>query len=321
MKSITKALITWNIKEQLLEDLKSQFPEVRFDVKLQAQEIDDSVREADVVYAGVFQQTHFANAHKLKWIQLIGHGAEAYLFPEMVDSDIQLTSSGQVHAIPIAEHVFAMMLNHSRKIVELKDGQRRGQWIKPDIYPHLDELYGKVAAIVGMGNIGAEITKRAKAFGMKTLGVRKNAGMPCDYVDEMYSLDDLSRVLSIADYIVLALPGTKETIGLIGENELALMKNSAYLINVGRGNVFKEPELIDALKKRQVAGAGLDVFVTEPLPADSPFYGLEQVLLSPHISGATPHSANRTVGIFAENLKRFLNKSRLLNVVNKKAGY
>jgi phosphoglycerate dehydrogenase-like enzyme len=317
----TKALITWNIKEPLLEDLKSQFPDVRFDVKLQAQEIEDGVREADIVYAGVFQQTHFANARKLKWIQLIGHGAEAYLFPEMVESDVQITNSGQVHAIPIAEHVFAMMLNHSRRIVELKDGQRKGQWIKPDIYPYLDELYGKVAAIVGVGNIGVEIAKRAKAFGMKTLGVRRNAGMPCDYLDEIYTLSDLSRVLSSADYLVLALPGTKETVGLIGKNELALMKNSAYLINVGRGNVFKEPELIDALKMRQVAGAGLDVFITEPLPSDSPFYGLESVLLSPHISGATPHSASRTMGIFADNLKRFLNRSPLLNVVNKKAGY
>lgn len=316
-----KAVITWGLKEPYYIQLQREFPEVRFELCEDSQELEQSVRDAEIVYAGLFKPQHFAKAERLKWLQLNGHGANAFLFPGMAESDVLMTNSGQVHAIPIAEHVFALMLNHSRKITELKRGQNEGRWVKQEIYSSLGELYGKTAAIIGMGNIGTEVAKRAKAFEMKVLGVRRNAAVPHAYADEMFTLDRLEDVLRQADYVIVTLPATPDTTGLFGKNEWALLKRDAYLINVGRGDIFVEDDLIDALRNEQFAGAGLDVFCKEPLPDGSPFYALDNVMVTPHLSGATPAAAQRQHAIFAENLRRFLSGEPLMNLVDKRAGY
>jgi D-2-hydroxyacid dehydrogenase (NADP+) len=316
-----KVLITWNLNETLYSELQMEFNNIEFEKCREENAILEKIVDTDIVYAGVFSRKHFLKATKLKWIQLNGHGANAYLFPEIIDSNVLLTNSGQVHSIPISEHVFALMLSHSRKILELRVGQLQGKWVKQEMYPYFSELYGKVIGIVGVGNIGEEVAKRAKAFGMKVLGIRKNLQIPNQYVDQMYSIKDIEHVFGMADYIVVTLPGTKDTIGLIGKKELSCLKKDAFLVNVGRGNVIIEADLIAYLQANKNAGAGLDVFATEPLPSESPFYSMENVILTPHIAGATPAAAVRQITIFTENLERFLSNRPLKNLVDKKTGY
>jgi D-2-hydroxyacid dehydrogenase (NADP+) len=321
MEKNIQALITWKLDQKTLDKLKKTFPSVSFVVCINTEEIEEKVPLAQIVYAGIFTAKHAKAAKQLRWLQLNGHGANAYLFPELIKSNVQITNSGQVHSIPISEHVFALLLNHSRKVVELKEGQRRRKWIKQEIYPFLSELYGKSIGIIGVGNIGKEVAKRAKAFGMFVYGVKRDVNVEIQSVDRMYSLEEMDYVLKQSDFIVVTLPETPQTKGLIGKEQLSMMKKEAYLINVGRGSIINENELVHILREKKISGAALDVFQEEPLPKNSVFYELENLFVSPHLSGATPRAVERQVNIFKDNLRRFIENEPFINEVDKERGY
>lgn len=177
--------------------------------------------------------------------------------------------------------------------------------------------------IVGLGSIGREVARLAKAFGMRVIATRRSAKLisRARYVDILLPREHQIELLSDSDFVVLTLPLTPETRRLIGEKELRAMKSTAYLINVARGGIVDEEALIHALNARWIAGAGLDVFATEPLPADSRLWELPNVIFTPHIGGATEDYVLRATKVFHENLRRYLNGKKLLNVVDKKKGY
>ena len=184
-------------------------------------------------------------------------------------------------------------------------------------------LRGQTVGILGLGVVGREIARLCKAFGMKVIGVRRSGGpeSPFPDVDRVYPRERLPELLAESDFVVLALPLTKETKGMIGEKELRGMKPSAYLINVARGAIVDEGALIRALEEKWIAGAGLDVFIQEPLPPESKFYELPNVIFSPHISGDMPDYESRATEVFCENLRRYLAGEPFLHEVDKEKEY
>jgi len=184
-------------------------------------------------------------------------------------------------------------------------------------------LHAKTVGIIGFGGIGREIARLSKAFGMKVLVTHRSARRSgqTGYVDEKYTLDGLTDMLGKSDFVVLALPLTHETIAMIGKKQLRSMKPTAFLINISRGKILDEAALVRALEEHWIAGAGLDVFETEPLPADSKLWELPNVILTPHIAGGMDRYIEQATAIFCENLMRYISGKRLLKVVNKQKGY
>jgi len=246
----------------------------------------------------------------LRWFHTFSAGVDSPVFQVLIDRGTLLTNSSGASAPSIAQYVLAMMLYRTKRIDEWHEQQRRHAW-EPVA---ASELTGQTAGIVGTGAIGGEVARLARAFGMRVLGVRRS-GKPARYVDEMLPMRRLPSLLKRSDFVVLACPLTKETQGLIGEGELRAMKPTATLINVARGRVVDEPALVRALREGWIAGACLDVFHVEPLPADSPLWDLANVVVTPHNSGFSPLNMERSMAIFLDNLARFAAGKKLRNLV------
>lgn len=254
----------------------------------------------------------------LKWIQLDSAGVD-YLDLEALDEKgITLTNASGIHAHPIAESVFGMLLSHTRGISHSIKKQQESEWA-PGV--SVSELNHKTMLIVGTGNIGKQTGKLAKAFGMKTIGVNRS-GRDVESMDEQYTQDNLDEALPKADVVVNILPSTKETKNLFAYEIFEKMKDTAIFINVGRGTTVVTDDLLRALDDGQIAHAALDVVHEEPLPEDHPIYTREDVLLTPHISGDFDNYAGMLFLIFLENLKTFVKDEDLpCNVVDLKTGY
>ncbi len=273
--------------------------------------------EAEVVLAGRWSDELWQSAPNLRWVQSGGAGVERFLTPDFVASPIILTNAAGVYAIPIADHVLALMLAFSRGLPRHFRNQADHKWE----WDGGDELNGKCLGIVGMGGIGRELAKRAKAFGMRVIATRRRPDQPSPFADQVRGADAVPWLLAESDYVVLCAALTPETRHMIAEAELAAMKPTAHLINVGRGGLVDEPALIRALEAGRIAGAGLDVTAEEPLPADSPLWSMPNVIITPHSSGSSPRSHERLMDLFCKNLGRYLAGRELLNVVDKQAGY
>ncbi len=263
--------------------------------------------------------TWFHEMPNLRWVQQTGAGAD-WLFrsPEIVESDLILTNASGIQAIPISEHVMAFMLILSRGIHRHIRSQMKRTW---DRSGAVAELEGATVGLIGVGRIGAKTAEKAKRMNMRVLGLRRHPERTVPDVDRMYGADGLMELLRQSDWVVLAAALTAETRGMIGEGELKAMKKSAYLINIARGSLIQEEALIKALREGWIAGAGLDVFEQEPLGADSPLWDMENVVITPHYSHASPRKMDRQVAIFVENLRRYQSGQPLINVVNKRLGY
>lgn len=257
----------------------------------------------------------------LRWFQQWGAGADWLMeYPDLAESDFILTNMSGLHAIPISEHILAYMLSFCRDFPHAMKAQLEGKWIQRQD-TNVFELSGKTMILVGVGAIGERTAKIASNLGMQVIGVRRRPEIYVPNVENMRSNRDLVDVLPLGDFVVLTLPLTHETKGMIGQKELRVMKKTAYLINIGRGGTIDEDSLITALQSGWIAGAGLDVFEDEPLPENSPLWGMDNVIITAHYSGMTPHYHERGLSIFKENLKRYIRGEEMMNVVNKEAGY
>ncbi len=285
-----------------------------------AKELDALLAEAEVIYGFRLPKDLVRRAPKLKWVQVMSAGVDRFLEDEELrKSKVVLTNVSGIHGVPIGEFVLGLMLMFAKQAplcFQLKQQRQWGRFV-PTV------LRSKTVGIVGLGSIGREVARLAKAFRMRVVATRRSArgAGRARYVDVLYPPDQLHRLLSESDFVVLALPLTPESKGLIGERELRSMKPTAYLINVGRGEIVDEQALVRALEERWIAGAGLDVFATEPLPADSRLWELPNVIFSPHVAGGMEDYVERATEVFCENLRRYLSGKRLLNVVNKERGY
>jgi len=292
--------------------------EYRGDTQAKA-ELDDILSKADVVYGGRLPANYLQRAPNLKWLQVTSAGVDRYLTPEFKQSHVILTNVSGIHATPIGEFVLAFMLMLAKRIPYAFEMKQKKEWGRYGA----SVLRGKTVGIVGLGHIGQEVARLSKAFGMNVIATRRSTKTMTRsrYVDMVLPAGWLPKLLTQSDYVVITLPLTDETRNLFSAEQFRLMKETAYIINIGRGPIIDEPALICALQEKQIAGAGLDVFSQEPLPATSPLWDLPNVIMTPHVSGGQADYEQAANKIFCENLKRFLAGKRLINVVNKKLGY
>ncbi|HEY3248707.1 MAG TPA: D-2-hydroxyacid dehydrogenase, partial [bacterium] len=256
-------------------------------------------------------------ARALRWVHSSGAGVERLLVPPILGDNVILTDSSGIHQAMV-EHVFALMLAFARRLhtaVRLQLAHRFEHYAIQG-----EELGGRTLGILGLGAIGRDIARTAPAFEMRVIGIKRVPG-PIEGVDVVLPPEGLHDVLREADYVVVALPLTRATRHLMGEREFRAMKPSAVLINIGRGAIVDEPALITALREGWIAGAGLDVFEHEPLPVDSPFYDMVNVIITPHTAGSSPQYFERMTSLFCENLRAFLDGRPMGNVVDKELGY
>ncbi len=284
------------------------------------EKLDALLADAEIVYGRLLPKNLISRAPGLKWVQTMAAGADHYLKDKaLVESPVILTGIAGMHAVQISEFVIGRMLMFAKQAPLSFRLHQEKQW-KPF---YSIQLASKTIGIVGLGSIGREVARLAKAFRMNVTAIRrtaKSAGT-ARYVDKLLPPEQLKTLLSESDFVVLTLPLTPETKGMIGEKELRLLKPTAYLVNVSRGEVINEDALIRALKENWFAGAALDTFTIEPLPADSPLWTLPNVIFSPHSAGGVEDYNARSTEIFCANLKRYLDGKRLHNVVDKKVGY
>ncbi len=274
------------------------------------------------IAAGWFPADLIPQASNLRWYQQWSAGADWLLrHPQVAQSDFVLTSTSGIHAIQITEHIFALLLAFARELPRALEAQRHREWIPSQAHDQLFELAGKTMALIGVGSIGQRTARVAQAMGMHVLAVRRDPRKDTPGVDGVFGPDELPELLPQADVVVLTVPLTEETRGMIATRELRAMKQVSIVVNVGRGGVIDEEALVQALRKKWIAGAGLDVFETEPLPEDSPLWGLDNVVITSHYAGVTPHYHERALEVFLDNLERYAEGKPLQNVVDKDLGY
>jgi phosphoglycerate dehydrogenase-like enzyme len=282
-----------------------------------AAELGDAAGEADAMLAWVWERGEteaiFAQAKKLRWVHLRWAGLDNFLFPALVESPVILTNSRGVYSQALGEFVIAGALFFAKDIRRLLRAQAEHKWEQFT----MSELRGATMGIVGYGDIGRACATRAQALGMRVLAMRRSP----DKSKGEFGPDGLIDMIRQCDYVVASAPLTPETRGMIGVREIAAMKPTAVLMNVGRGPVIDEGALIPALAEKRIRGAALDVFTHEPLPPDHPFFTFDNVLLSPHCADNTPTWNDEAMHFFLQNFDRFAKGEPLLNVVDKHAGY
>jgi D-2-hydroxyacid dehydrogenase (NADP+) len=291
-------------------------------------EYDALLAEAEVIYGDFPTRDFMVRNPKLKWVHTITAGVDSFLADtKFRQSPIKLTNSSGVAAVSMAEFVIQFMLMFAKQALPCLELKQKKQWkniaTSKQIVILTEDLHSKTVGIVGLGEVGREVAKLAKGFGMKVLAIRRSAKRVSrtKYVDVLLPPGQLPKLLSESDFVVLSLALTPETMNFIGEKELRMMKPAAYLINIARGGVLDENALIKALEEKRIAGAGLDVFAREPLPVESKLWDLPNVIMSPHISAGTEDYEARATERFCNNLILYMDGKRLHNQVNKKRGY
>ncbi len=285
-----------------------------------------ALRGAEVYCGFGIPRELFAASDALRWVHSGAAGVGGSLYAEMLESEVIFTNSAGTHGVPVAEHAVSMMFYFARALDRVVASRRAGKkWDREPISvaPNpVRELNGSLVGILGYGGIGREVGRRARGLGMRVWALRRHpAAEPATEVERQLGPSDLPELLAAADYLVIVLPHTRETDGLIGARELAMMRRDAVLINVSRGGIVDEEALVEALRAGAIRGAGLDVFRVEPLPGSSPLWDLDNVCLTPHVAGVSPRFWERETELILENTRRYLAGEPLLNVVNKRAGY
>jgi D-2-hydroxyacid dehydrogenase (NADP+) len=320
MSAILVMLSPDQISVSQLEEIQAISPGRKLLVSLDRPEIESHTGEIEIA-VGWVPHDLVAKCENLRWFQQWGAGADWLLSrPELVEKKFTLTNASGIHAIPISEHIFALLLAFARRLPTAIKAQEKHNWLEQSSH-ELFELAGKTMVLLGVGAIGERTAMIANAMGMRVLGVRKNPMLPASGVEKMFDPSQLMEILPQADFLVLTIPLTSDTRGIIGEPELKALKPTAYVINIGRGGTIQQTCLQQALQQSWIAGAGLDVFETEPLPPDSPLWEMENVILTSHYAGLTPKYTQRGMDIFIDNLRRYQAGNPLHNVVDKELGY
>jgi phosphoglycerate dehydrogenase-like enzyme len=286
----------------------------------------EALRDAEVYCGFGIPRDVFAASDRLRWVHSGSAGVGGSLYREMLERDVVFTNSAGIHAVPVAEHAVAMMYYFARGLDQVAASRRAGLlWDRDRIACRpspAGELFESVVGIIGYGGIGREVGRQAKGLGMQVWAVKRDPKRGrLEHADRVFGPTDLEAVLAASDYVVITVPHTPETSGLIGAAELGCLKRNAVVVNVARGDIVEERALIEALRTRAIRGAGLDVYPTEPLPETSELWDLDNVCLTPHIGGVSPRFWERETELIIENIRRYLADEPMLNVVDKQAGY
>jgi phosphoglycerate dehydrogenase-like enzyme len=318
-------LLRLELPADALARLAATYPEARLVVCRGADDLAAHVAGAEAVIGGVELATQVVrDAKRLRWVQTSSVGVEGFLELIAERPEIEVTSARGVNTTPLAEHALMLMLSFARGMPELGRRQARRQWLGPswDTIPKVFELEETRLGLIGYGEIGRAIATRAKAFGMEVWALnRSGRASPGGPADRVLGPEGLHELAAAADHLVAIAPLTPETRGLVGAGVFALMKPSAYVYNLGRGAVVDHDALLAALAESRIAGAGLEVVDPEPLPADSPLWTMENVILTAHTAGYTPRLSGRMVDFIAGQLRRFRRGQPLANRVDNSVGY
>ena len=322
MEQIT-VIVLGGAQEPALNRLSELGPGVKLIRADKASELGPDLAEARVLFQWAGNRDELkrvmAGAPRLEWIHGRYAGLDAILFPELIESPIPLTNGRGSFSQSLGEWVICGALYFAKDLPRMLRAKAERRWIAFDVL----ELSTQTLGIVGHGDIGRAIARRAKAMGMKVLALRRDiSARPGDEdIDQLYPNAELHKMLPLCDYVVAAAPLTPQTRHMIGAPEFALMKPSAIVMNVGRGPVIDEAAIVTALRTKQIRGAALDVFEVEPLPAESPLWGMENVLISFHTADHTKDWLDDAVTLFIEQFDRWRNGKPLKNVADKHAGY
>jgi phosphoglycerate dehydrogenase-like enzyme len=316
-----KMLLLSQLPAERLQTLQLANPGMAFvPVRTVAEQLAEIV-DADAVYGWPHPEA-LPLAGKLRWIHVGGAGIEQLRdYPQLMASDVVLTNGRGTMARSVADHVFGLILTFTRRLRELARDQEQRRWQRPLRLSQMRELTGAVLGVLGLGQIGSAVARRGAGFEMVVYAVDAGSPPPGPYLEALWGLDRLDDLLRLAEYFVVTVPSTPATRHLIDRRRLALMQPGAYLFVVSRGGIVDEAALIDSLRAGHLAGAGLDVAATEPLPPDSPLWEAPNLVISPHCSGSSPQTHQRLWELLQENVRRFSRGEPLLNVCDKRAGY
>jgi len=325
-------LVAMSIPEAILSRFRAEFPEIRFvvpsegaasdAVSARATPTEDEVRDVDAIIGWELPLHLLEAATRLRWMHASGAGVERYELAQIAARGVMLTNSSGVSAPNMAEHVLGMMIALTRRFPRLLRAQTRREWRDEATHREVGELRGQTVLIAGIGEIGCAVAQRAAAFEMRVNGLRRRADAPLPAgFEQVFGIGDLAAALADADHVVVTLPNTPRSRGLFDAAAFAAMKPGAAIYNVGRGPVIDTAALIAALESGHLGAAGLDVTDPEPLPADSPLWEMENVLITAHTSGATPRYWERQGELIAENIRRIQRGEVPRNVVDLEAGY
>lgn len=315
----------WNVPAWFGARLAEEFPQLQVVQRSSYEGVEQHLRDAEIIFTISLRPEQLAQAQKLRWIHAPTAAVHQLLFAELVSSDVVVTNSREVHGPVVAEHVITLIFALAKKIPQAVLLQQQGVWGQQEIWTKgvpPREIAGATLGLIGVGSIGRRVAQMAAALGMRVIAVREHVekGRP-EGVEAVFASSALDDVLKQSDYVVLAAPLIEATNGLINAARLALMKPDAFLINVGRGPQVDDAALVEALAAGRIAGAALDVFEREPLPADSPLWKAENLLITPHTASMTEKLWHRHYELFSENLRRYLAGQPLRFVVDKQKGY
>jgi phosphoglycerate dehydrogenase-like enzyme len=310
-----------NVPDSFVNNLREEFPEIIFFVTRNKDALLKEIRDSDAIITYLIKTGWLKEIEKLRWVHFAGSGSSNLIPQQVLNSNIILTKSKGINANEVCEYVIALILALTKRLDVWVQAKLSGNINiqSPENSP--GNLNGKVAGILGLGSIGQRVAKVLKGFNMKVIGTEVHTEMSLKYIDEIYPPDKYDVVLGNSDYIIITLPLTNSTRGMMGRNEFKMMKRSAFLINVSRGEIVQEDELIFALKEKIIAGAGLDVFKNEPLDSENELYKMENVIITPHVAGYSTDYWDNLYRLISYNIKNFINGKELKYKIDKITGF
>src|SRR5271165_3364615 len=314
----------WNPPADAAQRFRTRFPQMRVTHLADLNGFDRELADTNVFMGLSLKAEKLALARRLQWIQAVTAGVAQFMYPELRERGVILTNASSVHCMPIAQHILGAIVGMARRFPDCLRYQREARWAMDELLAapvKPRELRGQVVLFIGFGAIGQETARLLQPLEMRVWALTHSGRSGSGMAERTLQAAQLHEALPQADFVVVAAPATPETRNMLGEREFALMKPSAYLINVARGTLLDEPALISALEGNVIAGAALDVTVKEPLPPDSPLWKMNNVFITPHVSGVTQNTWDREEELMAENLKRWFAGSELLNRVDLTRGY
>lgn len=316
---IDSVLVLLPLNELQKQSIEREFEGVNFIYK-NSNDVDLNLIKDIEVIIGNPKADILKEANSLKWLQLNSAGTDKYIKDGVLNKNVMLTNATGAYGLSISEHMIGLLLNIFKNLNIYMNNQKKHIWHDEGV---VKSIYGSKILIIGLGNIGEEFAKRVKAFGAYTIGVRRSNLNKPEFIDEIYLMEDMDKLLPEADVVALSLPNTKETYKMFSKERFKLMKKDSVLLNVGRGNVLDTDALCDAVESGHLFGAGIDVTDPEPLPEDHKIWDIENIIITPHVSGGyhMKETLESILNISIDNLRNLINDKPLKNVVDFSTGY